>query len=51
MGSTYTFLAGIAQQFGVVFFMTIFAGVVLYALWPKNRERFDAASEIPLKED
>ena len=43
--------AAIAQQLGVVFFMTIFLGVVAYAIWPKNREKFDAAAEIPLKED
>ena len=51
MANTYAFLAGIAQQLGVVFFMTIFLGVVAYAIWPKNRDKFDAAAEIPLKED
>jgi cytochrome c oxidase cbb3-type subunit 4 len=51
MANTYAFLAGIAQQLGVVFFMTIFLGIVAYAIWPKNRDKFDAAAEIPLKED
>lgn len=51
MAQTYSLLAEIAQQFGLIFFMAIFLGVVAYALWPKNRERFDAAAEIPLKED
>jgi cytochrome c oxidase cbb3-type subunit IV len=51
MTNTYAFLASIAQQLGVVFFMTIFIGVVAYAVWPKNRERFEEAAEIPLKED
>lgn len=51
MANTYAFLAAIAQQLGVVFFMTIFLGVVAYAIWPTNREKFDAAAEIPLKED
>jgi cytochrome c oxidase cbb3-type subunit 4 len=51
MANTYAFLASVAQQLGVVFFMTIFLGVVAYAIWPKNREKFDAAAEIPLKED
>lgn len=51
MASTYAFLAAIAQQLGVVFFMTVFLAVVVYALWPKNRERFDSAAQIPLKED
>ncbi|MCA1953128.1 MAG: cbb3-type cytochrome c oxidase subunit 3 [Hyphomicrobiales bacterium] len=51
MTQTYALLAGIAQQFGVLFFMAIFLSIVAYALWPKNRARFDAAAEIPLKED
>jgi cytochrome c oxidase cbb3-type subunit IV len=51
MGTTYALLASIAQQLGVVFFMAIFAIVVAYALWPKNREKFDAAAHMPLKED
>jgi cytochrome c oxidase cbb3-type subunit 4 len=28
-----------------------FALVVLYALWPNNRRRFDDAADIPFKED
>ena len=51
MANTYALLAAVAQQLGVVFFMTIFLGVVAYAVWPKNRAKFDAAAEIPLKED
>ena len=51
MTETYALLAGIAQQVGVVFFMAIFLGVVAYAIWPKNREKFSSAAEIPLKED
>jgi cytochrome c oxidase cbb3-type subunit 4 len=51
MAQTYALLAAIAQQLGVVFFMSVFAIVVVYAFWPRNRARFDAAAEIPLKED
>jgi cytochrome c oxidase cbb3-type subunit 4 len=51
MASTYQLLASIAQQLGIVFFMTVFAVVLAYALWPKNRAKFDAAAQIPLKED
>lgn len=51
MENTYVLLASFAQQAGVVFFMTIFLGVVAYAIWPKNRARFNSAAEIPLKED
>ena len=51
MASTYAFLAAIAQKAGVLFFFTAFLGVVVYALWPRNREHFDAAARIPLQED
>lgn len=51
MAETYALLAAIAQQLGVVFFMTIFLAVVAYALWPKNRDKFDAAAQMPLRED
>jgi cytochrome c oxidase cbb3-type subunit IV len=51
MAHTYALLANFAQQAGVVFFMAIFLGVVAYALWPKNREKFSSAAELPLKED
>ncbi len=51
MAETYILLAAIAQQLGVVFFMTIFAGVLVYAFWPTNKSTFDAAAELPLKED
>lgn len=51
MNSTYTLLASIAQQVGILFFMGIFLGVTAYAVWPKNREKFNSAAEIPLKED
>ena len=48
---TYTQVAGFAQTWGLVYFVLIFAGVLAYALWPKNRERFDDAANIPLRED
>jgi cytochrome c oxidase cbb3-type subunit IV len=51
VNSTYTLLASIAQQVGILFFMGIFLGVTAYAVWPKNREKFSSAAEIPLKED
>jgi cytochrome c oxidase cbb3-type subunit 4 len=51
MANTYAFLAHIAQSVGVVYFMAIFLAVVAYALWPRNKARFDEAASIPLKED
>ncbi len=51
MDSTYKLLAQIAQSVGVIYFMAMFLAVVAYALWPSNKERFDEAAQIPLKED
>ena len=51
MTTTYSTLAEIAQQAGVVFFMGVFLVMVGYALWPKNRGRFDEAARMPLRED
>ena len=48
---TYTALAQFAQTWGLLYFVLIFAGVLVYALWPANRRRFDDAANIPLRED
>lgn len=47
----YMQVAKFAQTWGLVYFVVIFAGVLAYALWPKNRERFEDAANIPLRED
>ncbi len=51
MDSTYRLLASFAQSAGVLYFMGIFAAVVVYALWPSNKSRFDEAARMPLRED
>jgi cytochrome c oxidase cbb3-type subunit IV len=47
----YESLANIAQTWGLVYFVVIFLIVLVYALWPGNRQRFEDASRIPLDED
>lgn len=37
--------------FGLIFFGILFAGVVVYALWPRNKKKFDHAARLPLEED
>jgi cytochrome c oxidase cbb3-type subunit 4 len=49
--STYNSLSEFAQTWGLVYFFVIFAGVLVYALWPSNRRSFDEASRVPLRED
>jgi len=38
-----------SRSWGLVFLMSVFAGGVLYALWPSNRERFGRAARMPLE--
>ena len=51
MAETYRFLAQFAQSAGLLYFMAVFMAICAYALWPRNKERFDEAAQIPLKED
>jgi cytochrome c oxidase cbb3-type subunit IV len=32
-------------------FVAIFLGILAYALWPGNREKFEDAARMPLRED
>ena len=32
-------------------FVLLFLAVVVYALWPRNRKKFDEAAKLPLRED
>ncbi len=51
MTEAYTQVASFAQTWGLVYFVILFLGVLVYALWPKNRKRFEDAANIPLRED
>jgi cytochrome c oxidase cbb3-type subunit 4 len=48
---TYRFLAGFAQTWGLVYFVAGFALVLVYALRPSSKKKFDDASHIPLREE
>lgn len=51
MTDTYRTLAEFAQTFGLVYFVVLFAVVLAYALWPSRQKEFDAAANVPLRED
>jgi cytochrome c oxidase cbb3-type subunit 4 len=51
MPETYKLLAEFAQTWGLAYFVGVFAIVLVYALWPSSKERFDAAARLPLRED
>lgn len=46
----YESLSNFAQTWGLVIFVALFAGVVVYALWPRNQAKFDRAARTPLEE-
>lgn len=48
---TYESAAAFAQTSGLLYFVGLFAAVVLYAFRPRHRARFDAAAHLPLIED
>jgi cytochrome c oxidase cbb3-type subunit IV len=47
----YEQVASISQVAALIFFILLFAGVVLYAFWPGNKKRFDEAARLPLEDD
>jgi cytochrome c oxidase cbb3-type subunit IV len=51
MSDTYMALAGFAQTWGLVYFVTVFLIVLAYALWPSRKKQFDEAARMPLRED
>jgi cytochrome c oxidase cbb3-type subunit IV len=47
-GWSYEDVLAFAQSSSVVYFTVMFAVVLVYALWPSNKARFDEAARIPL---
>ena len=48
---SYEQVASISQVAALIFFIVLFAAVVVYAFWPGNKKQFDEASKLPLEED
>ncbi|NKB56858.1 MAG: CcoQ/FixQ family Cbb3-type cytochrome c oxidase assembly chaperone [Alphaproteobacteria bacterium] len=48
---TYETATSFAQIWGMFFFIIVFGAVLVYALWPSNREKFDRAARSPLNDD
>ena len=51
MNGSYATVAEFAQTWGLAYFVMVFLAVVVYALWPSSKQRFDAAARMPLRED
>ena len=47
----YHDIAHFVRTWGTVYFALLFVGVLAYALWPRNRDKFERAARMPLEED
>ncbi|OYU87283.1 MAG: CcoQ/FixQ family Cbb3-type cytochrome c oxidase assembly chaperone [Bradyrhizobiaceae bacterium PARB1] len=45
------FASNIVLTMWTPLFVAIFLAIVTYALWPRNKATFDAAAQMPLRED
>jgi len=48
---TFEDVRAFVGTYGLIYFMILFVGVLVYALWPGNKKKFDDAARLPLKED
>ncbi len=48
---SYEDVRGLAAMAGLLIFIGLFAGVLLYVFWPGNGKRFEAARSVPLRND
>ena len=51
MSDTYKALAEFAQTWGLLYFLAVFAGTLVYAFWPSFKGKFDEYARMPLRED
>lgn len=47
----YESAASFAQTWGLIYFVVMFVVVIAFVMWPRNKQKFRDASQIPLKED
>jgi cytochrome c oxidase cbb3-type subunit 4 len=48
---TYDQVASVTQVLALLLFVALFIGVLIYAFWPGNKKRFEAAARLPLEKD
>ncbi len=48
---TFQDVSAFARTYGLIYLCLLFVGMLVFALWPGNKKRFDDASKIPLRED
>ncbi len=48
---TYQDVVSFSGPYGLIYFLILFVGVLVYALWPGNKKKFEKAARMPLEED
>ena len=48
---TLNLIAALVTTWWTPVFVGLFVAIVIYALWPRNRAKFDKAARLPLRED
>ena len=48
---TYEAATHFAQTWGMALLVILFAGVLIYAFWPGNRDKFKDAANTPLADE
>ena len=49
--TTQQLLSNFVVQWWTPVFFVIFLAIIAYAVWPRNRDKFDEAARLPLRED
>jgi cytochrome c oxidase cbb3-type subunit 4 len=48
---SYEQVASISQVAALLFFFALFVGIVVYAFWPGNKQKFEEAAKLPFEQD
>ena len=48
---SYDEVATFSKSWGLVYLTVMFLVVCAYALWPRNKQKFDRAAQMPLDKD
>ena len=49
--SMHSLITDLVTTWWTPVFVVLFIAVVVYALWPRNRAKFDKAARLPLQDD
>jgi cytochrome c oxidase cbb3-type subunit 4 len=47
----YHTVSSFAQSYGLLYLFGLFVAVLAYALWPRNKEKFNKAAQIPFEDE